>query len=141
MLILFLSDSLRSYFIKQHKRYFNPAVLSIINEYLHRQGDRHLFMRFTTTSVTFPTQANAIAPHHSSTYNFLIFFSILSSSSIFFFFILFLFFLRTTEDVNVSDVSLVDFIGVKGKFAVYLPHTGGRYQVCTITYFQQTRVI
>jgi len=34
----------------------------------------------------------------------------------------------TTEDVNVSDVSLVDFIGVKGKFAVYLPHTGGRYQ-------------
>jgi len=30
--------------------------------------------------------------------------------------------------VNVSDVSLVDFIGVKGKFAVWLPHTAGRYQ-------------
>jgi len=34
----------------------------------------------------------------------------------------------TTEDVNVSDVSLQDFIGVKGKYAVFLPHTGGRYQ-------------
>jgi small subunit ribosomal protein S5e len=34
----------------------------------------------------------------------------------------------STEDVNVSDVSLVDFIGVKGKFAVWLPHTAGRYQ-------------
>ena len=28
----------------------------------------------------------------------------------------------------MSDVSLVDFIGVKGKFAVWLPHTAGRYQ-------------
>jgi small subunit ribosomal protein S5e len=34
----------------------------------------------------------------------------------------------STEDLNVSDVSLVDFIGVKGKFAVWLPHTAGRYQ-------------
>jgi len=35
----------------------------------------------------------------------------------------------STEDVNVSDVSLHDFIGVKGtKFAVWLPHTAGRYQ-------------
>lgn len=35
---------------------------------------------------------------------------------------------RSTEDVNVTDVSLIDFIGVKGKFAVFLPHTAGRYQ-------------
>jgi len=34
----------------------------------------------------------------------------------------------TTEDVTVSDVSLIDFIGVKGKFSVFVPHTGGRYQ-------------
>jgi len=34
----------------------------------------------------------------------------------------------TTDDVHVSDVSLTDFIGVKGKFAVFLPNTGGRYQ-------------
>ena len=34
----------------------------------------------------------------------------------------------TTEDLNVSDVSLVDFIGIKGKHAVFLPHTAGRYQ-------------
>jgi len=34
----------------------------------------------------------------------------------------------STEDINVSDVSLVDFLGVKGKFAVWLPHTAGRYQ-------------
>jgi len=34
----------------------------------------------------------------------------------------------STEDVEVSDVSLIDFIGVKGKFAVWLPHTAGRYQ-------------
>jgi small subunit ribosomal protein S5e len=34
----------------------------------------------------------------------------------------------SNEDVNVVDISLVDFIGVKGKFAVFVPHTGGRYQ-------------
>jgi small subunit ribosomal protein S5e len=34
----------------------------------------------------------------------------------------------STEDVNVVDISLVDFIGVKGKFAVFVPHTAGRYQ-------------
>jgi len=34
----------------------------------------------------------------------------------------------STEDLNVTDVSLVDFIGVKGKHAVFLPHTAGRYQ-------------
>jgi small subunit ribosomal protein S5e len=34
----------------------------------------------------------------------------------------------STEDVNVVDVSLIDFIGVKGKFAVFVPHTAGRYQ-------------
>jgi small subunit ribosomal protein S5e len=33
-----------------------------------------------------------------------------------------------TEELNVSDVSLVDFIGIKGKHAVFLPHTAGRYQ-------------
>jgi small subunit ribosomal protein S5e len=35
--------------------------------------------------------------------------------------------LRTTDDVEVSDVSLVDYISVKGKHAVYVPHTAGRY--------------
>jgi small subunit ribosomal protein S5e len=35
---------------------------------------------------------------------------------------------RSLEDIIVSDVSLADFIGVKGKFAVYVPHTAGRYQ-------------
>jgi len=34
----------------------------------------------------------------------------------------------STEEINVSDVSLVDFIPVKGKHAAYLPHTAGRYQ-------------
>lgn len=33
-----------------------------------------------------------------------------------------------TEELTVADVSLVDFIGVKGKHAVFLPHTAGRYQ-------------
>mmetsp|Transcript_17990 Transcript_17990/g.18750 ORF Transcript_17990/g.18750 Transcript_17990/m.18750 type:complete len:196 (+) Transcript_17990:42-629(+) len=32
------------------------------------------------------------------------------------------------EEVEVSDISLTDFIGVKGKHARYLNHTAGRYQ-------------
>jgi small subunit ribosomal protein S5e len=32
------------------------------------------------------------------------------------------------DEVNVGDVSLLDYIPVKGKHAVYVPHTGGRYQ-------------
>ena len=32
------------------------------------------------------------------------------------------------EDVEVSDLALVDFIGVKGKHANYVAHTAGRYQ-------------
>ena len=32
------------------------------------------------------------------------------------------------EDVNVSDISLEDFIAVKGKHASYVAHTAGRYQ-------------
>jgi small subunit ribosomal protein S5e len=34
----------------------------------------------------------------------------------------------SSEDVNVTDVSLVDFIGIKGKYTVFVPHTAGRYQ-------------
>uniref|UniRef100_A0AC34PXZ0 Ribosomal protein S7 domain-containing protein n=1 Tax=Panagrolaimus sp. JU765 TaxID=591449 RepID=A0AC34PXZ0_9BILA len=33
------------------------------------------------------------------------------------------------HDVEVSDISLVDYIAVKDKGAKYLPHTAGRYQV------------
>uniref|UniRef100_A0A914ZAY9 Ribosomal protein S7 domain-containing protein n=2 Tax=Panagrolaimus superbus TaxID=310955 RepID=A0A914ZAY9_9BILA len=33
------------------------------------------------------------------------------------------------SDVEVSDISLVDYIAVKEKGAKYLPHTAGRYQV------------
>ncbi|GBF94325.1 40S ribosomal protein S5 [Raphidocelis subcapitata] len=32
------------------------------------------------------------------------------------------------EDVEVTDISLEDYIAVKPKFAVYVPHTAGRYQ-------------
>ena len=32
------------------------------------------------------------------------------------------------EDIEVSDLALVDFIGVKGKHATYVAHTAGRYQ-------------
>jgi len=32
------------------------------------------------------------------------------------------------EDVEVSDIALADYIAVKQKYAVYLPHTAGRYQ-------------
>jgi small subunit ribosomal protein S5e len=32
------------------------------------------------------------------------------------------------EEVVVEDVSLADFVSVKGKYAVFLPHTAGRYQ-------------
>ena len=32
------------------------------------------------------------------------------------------------EDVDVHDISLVDYIPVKGKYAVFTPHTAGRYQ-------------
>lgn len=35
---------------------------------------------------------------------------------------------RPTDDIAVTDVSLIDFIPVKGKFAVFVPHTAGRYQ-------------
>lgn len=32
------------------------------------------------------------------------------------------------DDVNVSDLSLVDYLAVKGKACVFVPHTSGRYQ-------------
>nr|CAJ45370.1 40S ribosomal protein S5 [Chlamydomonas sp. ICE-L] len=32
------------------------------------------------------------------------------------------------DDVEVTDISLEDYIAVKPKFAVYVPHTAGRYQ-------------
>lgn len=33
------------------------------------------------------------------------------------------------QDVNVSDITLVDYVAVKDKCAKYLPHSAGRYQV------------
>jgi small subunit ribosomal protein S5e len=30
--------------------------------------------------------------------------------------------------IQVNDISLEDYIAVKTKFAVYVPHTAGRYQ-------------
>merc|ERR1711893_423786 len=35
----------------------------------------------------------------------------------------------SSEDVQVGDISLADYIAVKEKYAKYLPHSGGRYQV------------
>lgn len=35
----------------------------------------------------------------------------------------------STDDVQVSDISLNDYIAVKEKYAKYLPHSAGRYQV------------
>jgi small subunit ribosomal protein S5e len=32
------------------------------------------------------------------------------------------------DDVEVNDISLEDYIAVKPKFAVFVPHTAGRYQ-------------
>mmetsp|Transcript_26121 Transcript_26121/g.38691 ORF Transcript_26121/g.38691 Transcript_26121/m.38691 type:complete len:196 (+) Transcript_26121:64-651(+) len=32
------------------------------------------------------------------------------------------------DEVEISDISLVDFIAVKGKHATYMNHTAGRYQ-------------
>jgi len=32
------------------------------------------------------------------------------------------------DDIDVSDISLVDYIPVKGKYAIFMPHTAGRYQ-------------
>eukprot|EP00208_Stichococcus_sp_RCC1054_P004462 CAMPEP_0206145784 /NCGR_PEP_ID=MMETSP1473-20131121/28495_1 /ASSEMBLY_ACC=CAM_ASM_001109 /TAXON_ID=1461547 /ORGANISM="Stichococcus sp, Strain RCC1054" /LENGTH=193 /DNA_ID=CAMNT_0053542125 /DNA_START=79 /DNA_END=660 /DNA_ORIENTATION=- len=34
----------------------------------------------------------------------------------------------TFDDVEVTDISLEDYVAVKPKFAVYVPHTAGRYQ-------------
>ena len=31
------------------------------------------------------------------------------------------------DDVDINDISLEDYIGVKAKHAVYVPHTAGRY--------------
>ncbi|XP_062567833.1 small ribosomal subunit protein uS7-like, partial [Saccostrea cucullata] len=35
----------------------------------------------------------------------------------------------SSDDVQVSDISLTDYIAVKEKYAKYLPHSAGRYQV------------
>merc|ERR1719384_2618168 len=32
------------------------------------------------------------------------------------------------DDIEIRDISLVDYIAVKGDHATYLPHTAGRYQ-------------
>ncbi|CAM9451265.1 unnamed protein product, partial [Hapterophycus canaliculatus] len=32
------------------------------------------------------------------------------------------------DDIEIRDISLEDYIAVKGKYATYLPHTAGRYQ-------------
>ena len=34
----------------------------------------------------------------------------------------------SSDDVNVTDISLTDYIAVKDKHAKYLPHSAGRYQ-------------
>jgi len=34
----------------------------------------------------------------------------------------------SAEDINVTDISLTDYIAVKEKHAKYLPHSAGRYQ-------------
>jgi small subunit ribosomal protein S5e len=39
-----------------------------------------------------------------------------------------LFGLWTYDDIEVDDISLQDYLAVKGKDATYLPHTAGRYQ-------------
>lgn len=36
--------------------------------------------------------------------------------------------IRGSEELAIKDMSLADYIGVKGKYAKYLPHTAGRYQ-------------
>ncbi|KAL4629623.1 40S ribosomal protein S5, partial [Arapaima gigas] len=33
----------------------------------------------------------------------------------------------STDDVQINDISLQDYIAVKEKYAKYLPHSGGRY--------------
>jgi len=35
---------------------------------------------------------------------------------------------RRVIPLQVSDIALEDYIAVKPKFAVYVPHTAGRYQ-------------
>ncbi|CAG5131171.1 unnamed protein product [Candidula unifasciata] len=35
----------------------------------------------------------------------------------------------STDDVQVCDISLTDYIAVKEKYAKFLPHSAGRYQV------------
>lgn len=35
---------------------------------------------------------------------------------------------RSFEDIEVSDLCLLDFMAIRNSGAVYLPHTGGRYQ-------------
>lgn len=36
--------------------------------------------------------------------------------------------LRALEEVEINDISLVDFIAVKGKNATFVAHTAGKYQ-------------
>lgn len=33
----------------------------------------------------------------------------------------------TLDDVQISDISLQDYVAVKERYAVYVPHTAGRY--------------
>jgi len=33
------------------------------------------------------------------------------------------------DEIQISDISLVDYVPVKGKYAVFCPHPAGRYQV------------
>jgi ribosomal protein uS7 len=35
---------------------------------------------------------------------------------------------RALDDLEISDISLTDYIAVSGKHATFLPHTAGRYQ-------------
>merc|ERR1712003_178476 len=34
-----------------------------------------------------------------------------------------------TDDISVNDISLQDYLACTDRYAKYLPHTGGRYQV------------
>merc|ERR1711945_16326 len=35
----------------------------------------------------------------------------------------------TTDDVQVTDISLTDYLACKDRYAKFLPHTSGRYQI------------
>merc|ERR1719507_2498120 len=34
----------------------------------------------------------------------------------------------STEEIILTDLSLVDYVPIKGKYCIYVPHTSGQYQ-------------